>query len=446
MVPALRDYQLADLEKLRAVVSRGARRVLFAATVSYGKTALFSHIAHAYAARGQHVLILAHRTRLVGQAVDRVGKSDLIRISTVQGIVRRLDRIPAPAAIIVDEAHRGGAAAQYQAVYNAFPDALVLGFTGTPTSDLLSVFPDVVEGETAAALTERGFLSPLRYYCPSVVDLRGVRSVAGEYDPASLVDALERSSIAGDAIRSYLDHCVGRPTILFAINVSHGLAIQRDFAAAGITSEVITGKDKETEQERKLAHLRAGGLLIAIDTISEGFSYDGLHAVISMRPTRSEALWIQQIGRVARADTGKSHGLVLDHACNTLRHGMLTDHRSVAATGQTRPPSQVTDDGELLRIRQCEHCYRVAEAGPACCPGCGEAYTKERRISVQEKVRLEAVEAEEMRRRREEMARAKRREEGQAITLVDLRRIEKERGYKPGWARARWAARQRRAS
>lgn len=448
MAPTLRDYQLTDLEKVRAIVRRGGRRILFVATVSYGKTAIFSHIAHSYAARGKRVLILAHRTRLVGQAVDRVGSSDLITISTVQGVARRLDRIPAPDVIIVDEAHRGGAGAQYRSIYDAFADALVLGFTGTPTPDLFSVFPvgDMVEGESAAALTASGFLAPIRYYCPSVVDLLGVRTVAGEYDPASLVEALEKSSIAGDAIKSYRGHCAGRPTILFAVNVSHGLSVQKEFAAAGIHAEVITGKDKETEQERKLAHLYAGGLLIAIDTISEGFSFEELHAIISMRPTRSTALWIQHVGRVARAAPGKEFGLVLDHACNTLRHGTITDARDWRTADRPAPKDQVTPEGELLRIRQCESCYFILEAGPAFCPACGVEFAKERRISVQEKVRLEEIQAEELRRRREEMARAKRREEGQAQSFADLQRLERERGYARGWARARWAARQRRAS
>lgn len=447
MAPTLRDYQLTDLEKVRAIIRRGGRRILFVATVSYGKTAVFSHIAHSYAARGKRVLILAHRTRLVGQAIERVGFSELITISTIQGVARRLERIPAPDVVIVDEAHRGGAGAQYRSVYDAFPDALVLGFTGTPTPDLFSVFPveDMVEGETAATLTARGFLAPVRYYCPSVVDLRGVRTVAGEYDPASLVEALEKSSIAGDAIQSYREHCAGRPTILFAVNVSHGLSIQREFTAAGIHAEVITGKDKETEQERKLAHLYAGGLLIAIDTISEGFSFEELHAIISMRPTRSTALWIQHVGRVARAAPGKAFDLVLDHACNTLRHGTITDCRDWRAVDQPPPKDQVTAEGELFRIRQCEQCYFIAEAGPACCPACGAPFGKERRISFQEKVRLEEIAAAELRRRREEMARAKRREEGQAQSLASLLDLEKQRGYRPGWARARWAARQRRA-
>jgi hypothetical protein len=37
----------------------------------------------------------------------------------------------------------------------------------------------------------------------------------------------------------------------------------------------------------------------------------------------------------------------------------------------------------------------------------------------------------------------KRREEARAQTYEDLLRIEKERGYKSGWARYRWEARQR---
>jgi hypothetical protein len=54
-------------------------------------------------------------------------------------------------------------------------------------------------------------------------------------------------------------------------------------------------------------------------------------------------------------------------------------------------------------------------------------------------------EAEELKRIAEEKALVRRREEGSAQSLSDLLALEKQRGYRPGWARARYAARQRRA-
>lgn len=435
MTPHLRPYQHRSLDDLRQLLRGGARRILFEASVGFGKSVIIERVAHGYAGAGTNVLVLSNRTAVVDQLRARAAGNDRIIASTVQGIVRRLDRIPAPKLIMVDEAHMGGAAAQYRQVYGAFPDAILIGFTGTPTPELYDLLPAVVTGESAAALTEAGWLAPLRYHVPQRLDLSRVPLIGGDYDQEALREELERRAICGDAIQSYVDHCAGRPALLFAINVKHALAIPEEFGAAGIASEVLTGVDKVDEVSRKLAWLRAGGLVIAIDKVSAGFDLPDLAAILSLRPTRSAQLWVQQLGRVARAAPGKTAGLVFDHADNTLRLGTLTEQRDWRTADRVSDERQ-TEDGERLSIRRCPSCLFVFEAGPTCCPACGADCGKDLRISKKEAIELRERTVAEIEEERRRLGLAKLAEQGQKKTMAELITLAKERGYENprGWA------------
>lgn len=435
MTALLRPYQDRALDDLRRLLRGGARHILFEASVGFGKSVIIERVAHGYAGAGHNVLVLSNRTAVVDQLRARAAGNDRIIASTVQGVVRRLDRIPAPKLILVEEVHMGGAAGQYRSVYDAHPDAIVIGYTGTPTPELYNLLPAVVTGESAAALTRDGWLAPLRYRVPQRLDLSRIPLIGGDYDQEALREELERRAICGDAIRSYLDHCAGRPALLFAINVKHACNIAEKFAGAGIAAEVLTGADKADEVTRKLAWLRAGGLVIAVDKVSAGFDLPDLAAILSLRPTKSAQLWVQQLGRVARAAPGKTAGLVLDHADNTLRLGTLTEERDWRTADRISAERQ-TDDGERLSIRRCPACLFVFETGPAACPACGANCGKDLRISKQESIELRERAAEDIERQRREMGLAKKREQADAQTLEDLIALGRARGYKNprGWA------------
>lgn len=113
-----------------------------------GKTVVFAHVAQDFTARGDNVLVLAHRTELITQAADKlravtaapVGivkaghRPDYaapIQVASVQSLVRRLDHIQPPGLIIVDEAHHA-TADTYRRILGQYPGAYQLGVTATP--------------------------------------------------------------------------------------------------------------------------------------------------------------------------------------------------------------------------------------------------------------------------------------------------------------------------
>src|SRR5688572_28063467 len=67
----LRDYQEADLARLREAM-RASQRALYVAPTGSGKTVLFAAIARGAAVKGKRVVVLVHRIELVLQTVAKL--------------------------------------------------------------------------------------------------------------------------------------------------------------------------------------------------------------------------------------------------------------------------------------------------------------------------------------------------------------------------------------
>ena len=122
---------------------------------------------------GKRVMFLIHRKEVLQQAVktfDEQGVNpDLLTAGMVQTLTRRVDKLPTPDVILVDEAHHA-LAKSYQRILNKFPKAIVLLFTATPHRtgrvQLDRIADDIIVGQSIHELTEKGFLAPFRYFQP----------------------------------------------------------------------------------------------------------------------------------------------------------------------------------------------------------------------------------------------------------------------------------------
>ena len=87
--------------------------------------------------------------------------------------------------------------------------------------------------------------------------------------------------------------------------------------------------------------------------ISEGLDVPGVVGAILLRPTKSLALYLQQVGRALRPAPGMSKALILDHAGNTYRHGLVDAPRAWSLDGRakTRAGSCGADGAPLQGMR-----------------------------------------------------------------------------------------------
>ena len=451
----LRPYQNQLANDIRAAFGSGANRPLAVSPTGSGKTVLFSYITSQVLKRGSRVIIVAHRREILDQisaTLKRVGvphgfiqagKSASIQpamVASIQTLARRLDTVPAPDLVIIDEAHHS-VSKSYVQMFAAWPTAKFIGVTATPErldgKGLGAMFDRMVMGPSVQWLIDNGFLAQPVYYAPrEAVDLSQVHTVAGDFDRSEAEEIVDTPRITGDAVTHYVRFCNRQRAVAFCISVAHAQHVADTFNSCGIPSASIDGTLDSEVRKQRVEDLTAGKILVltSCELISEGFDLPAVNAAILLRPTHSLSMHLQQVGRALRPYPGKTNAIILDHVGNCLRHGLAEQERDWDLSGREKRLKK----SSLVETKQCSKCFAIF-AGTVC-PQCGS----QREIAVRE---IEEVDGELQRLSIEDISkkREERREEGKCKTLDDFRALAKLRGYKLGWAFFRWQARQRKS-
>jgi superfamily II DNA or RNA helicase len=451
----LRPYQNQLANDIRGAFGSGANRPLAVSPTGSGKTVLFSYITSQVLKRGSRVIIVAHRREILDQisaTLKRVGvphgfiqagKSTSIQpamVASIQTLARRLDTLPAPDLVIIDEAHHS-VSKSYVQMFAAWPTAKFIGVTATPErldgKGLGAMFDRMVMGPSVQWLIDNGFLAQPVYYAPrEAVDLSQVHNIAGDFDRSETEEIVDTPRITGDAVTHYVRFCNRQRAVAFCISVAHAQHVADTFNSCGIPSASIDGTLDPEVRKQRVDDLTAGKILVltSCELISEGFDLPAVNAAILLRPTQSLSMHLQQVGRALRPYPGKTNAIILDHVGNCLRHGLAEQERDWDLGGREKRLKK----SSLVETKQCSKCFAIF-AGTVC-PQCGA----QREIAARE---IEEVDGELQRLSIEDISkkREERREEGKCKTLDDFRALAKQRGYKLGWAFFRWQARQRKS-
>lgn len=349
----LRPYQVESQEAIWAAWDRGVRRPALVLPTGMGKTVIFASLADDFIKRRPDagpVLILVHRDELIQQAkakihalaprlrvgIVKAAKNEIfadVIIASVQTLAREKRRMMLPRRIglvIVDEAHHA-AAASYKAVLEhagcfnplgpaEIPGAVALGVTATMSRNdrlgLGDVWEEVVYKKDIQYGILNGFLTDVRGKTVMVddLDLGSVARTRGDYAESALGDALTDSGAGVVAAEKYKELAGDRQGVAFWPTVATAYGMAEDFLAAGIPTEVITGKTPHEERELIYKRVRAGETQVLSNcmVLTEGFDMPQLGCAVIGRPTTSQALYVQMVGRVLRPWPGKVDALVLD--------------------------------------------------------------------------------------------------------------------------------------
>jgi DNA repair protein RadD len=340
----LRPYQDKGIADIRSLFQKGYRKVCYVAPTASGKTVLFCHLAHKITAAGQRIAVIVHRQELVDQTCKALTAEGLefgiiaagypeqpnapVLVTMAQTLVNRLDRLTGIAYLIVDEAHHV-VAGTWRAILASTPSARVLGVTATPErldgAGLREAFEVLVLGPTVKELIAAGWLAPFTVYAPErLVDLKGARTVAGDYAVGDLARRMSADFVLDDALTEYRKHLENKTAIAFCTTIEHSRTVARFFRSAGIEAQHLDGDTPSNERRGLLASLATGEVKIISNCalIAEGLDIPSVDGVILLRPTKSLSLNLQQIGRALRPSPSKSRAVVLDHAGNVYRHGL----------------------------------------------------------------------------------------------------------------------------
>lgn len=445
----LRPHQTRAIERLRAEIAAGKRRVIVQGPTGFGKTKLAAAIFDGALGKGNRVVFCVPAISLIDQTyeefyaegITNVGIiqanhwatdwSKPVQIASVQTLERR-DALPDAQLVVIDEAHRAHKFVHEWMARPEWAHVPFVGLSATPwTRGLGKHWQSLVIAATTAELIAQGWLSPFKVFAPAHPDLSNVRTVAGDYHEGELGAAMNDRELVADIVSTWLELGEGRPTLAFAVDRAHAKAIQSDFEAAGVRCGYIDAYTDNLERAAIKRAFHAGDLKIvaSVGCLTTGLDWD-VRCIIFARPTQSEILFTQVIGRGLRTAPGKDHLVILDHADNHARLGFVTDiHHATLDMGKGRKAGERKRKERLPK--ECAECSFLMPVKTRVCPNCGRERIAQADIEVRE------GELAEMSDRFTRPTRANAREwtmaEKQAWYSGFLH-VAKERGYKPGWA------------
>lgn len=447
MLSNLRDYQDRAITMLRQSIGRAYAedrkpRPMMMAPTGAGKTIVGCAIIEMAREKSTRACFCAPAIELIDQTVDKLYREGIrdvgviqanhpmtnfsrpVQVASVQTLQRR--QHPDFGLVLVDEAHQ---AFKYIFQWMDRPGwerVPFIGMSATPwTKGLGNHYDDLIIVTTTEELIKQGYLSPFIVYAPSHPDLSKVRTVAGDYHEGDLAGVMGEDQLVADIVSTWKKLGQDRPTLAFAVDCAHARKIQADFMKAGVPCGYVDAFTDKKDREKIRKDFENGNLKVVanVGCLTTGVDWD-VRCVILARPTKSEMLFVQMIGRGLRTAEGKDHCLILDHADNHLRLGMVTDIH-YTELDRTKKGEKKKSEREYNPLpKECPKCHFVKPRGVHKCPSCGFAPVRQSEVDHREGELAEFT---------EKHAKASREQKqsfySQLLTIAD------ERGYKEGWTK-----------
>lgn len=323
----LRDYQQECIDILD---KKGAGRWLVQMPTGTGKTVTFANMK-----RQGRMLIISHREELVRQplkyftcstgvemAKEKSNGEEVISAS-VQTLARRYERFSKKDfdVIVVDEAHHA-AANSYRRILDYFEPRQIVGFTATPNRGdrvrLNDVFDEIVFRRSLRWGIENKFLCDIE--CKRVdigYDLRNVHTRQGDF---ALDELAKQMNGTEDAIAEVYNKYAKGATLIFASSVRHAENISKKIKGSVVVKAETQNRAKIIEDftQRKIP------CIVNCMIFTEGTDMPLVETIIIARPTQSDALYTQMVGRGMRLYEGKEKLRLIDCVGITGKRDLCT--------------------------------------------------------------------------------------------------------------------------
>ena len=366
--------QQRALEALGAIHRKGETRALLVSATGTGKTFLSAF--DILATKPQRVLFLAHRRRIIDasrasyerllgstytfdtyQTGKNISNATCV-FAMCSSVAKHLNDFEPDEFdyIVIDEAHRTGSQG-YQSIMSHFTPRFYLGMTATPNRtdgyDVFALFNHVIAFQITLqdALAEE-MLAPFHYF--GIHDLEIDDETVEDTALFGRLTSDERVRHIAEKIEEYSVTKSNRRGLIFCNRNAEAEELSRKFNALGYRTTAISGQDSDEVRDVAISRLEAGELeyIFSVDIMNEGVDIPSLNQIIMLRRTDSAIIFIQQLGRGLRLDSGKEYALILDFIGNYQSNFLVP----IALSGDK------TYNKDRLR--------RLVQEGDSVIPGC----------------------------------------------------------------------------
>lgn len=468
MAITLRNYQDKAITDLDRAIESGLKRNIIVLPTGAGKTIIAGAYAKQKLELGQKTLFMVHRKSLVEQTAEKFDLFGLrssfhasgydynlgadVDIGMIQTVRNRLDKFDFGRYdnVLVDEAHHS-VSESYAMLLQRCLKANVTGLTATPERPdgrgLDDFYDNLIIGPTTQELIDAGALAPPKYFgLPMVADMKGVRIAGHDYNKEDLEERILNLEVVADAIKQYKKLIPNKKAVAFFPSIASAKYFAEEFSKAGIPAEYISGAMSPDEKKAVDKRFRDGEILVlcSVDVVSEGYDIPDCEAVLMLRPTKSEIIFLQQAGRALRKDDNNPFKIayILDFVKNFSRFKLPTMNRNWSLSGRKKSKIKITEDGLFFDddeelYKRCWHCFVMMEQiVDGKCPDCGmfQPVKPKKKTNDDEDVNTEHGDFDLVHIRENLTDEEYRAKINNCRTLKEFQQLGELLGYKPGWA------------
>jgi superfamily II DNA or RNA helicase len=219
-----------------------------------------------------------------------------------------------------------------------FKPKLLTAWTATPKRldgiSLSNLVQEIVFEYRIEDGIKDGYLAPIEaYQIKTQTDLSQVKKVAGDFNQKELSEKVD-SQLRNDLIvAKYLEYSEGKQAIGFCVDIQHCYNLRECFRERNINCEVVVSDPERCPNRTELIKDFSNGkitVLLNVMILTEGFDYSDVGCVIMGRPTQSETVYIQSVGRGTRLKSenfkerfNTDKCTILDFVDNTGNHSLV---------------------------------------------------------------------------------------------------------------------------
>jgi len=385
----LRPYQEECLQAIRDTVKQRVYRLVVQAPTGSGKTLVAATIVEGARSKGNRLTFCVPAIQLIDQAVEMFYSEGIKDIGVIQAdhamtdwsqpvqvasiqTIRSRKTYPESQVVVIDECHQLHAAHVKWLTDPAWQSVPFIGLSATPwTKGLGRYFESLLVMSTTQELIDLGYLARFKVFAADHPDLSGVKDVAGDYHEGQLSAVMRENALVANIIETWRTRWNKDKTLVFGVDCAHAQALQARFLDVGISAAYQDANTPLAERTAIKRGFHDGSFRVVcnIGTLTTGVDWD-VRCLVLARPTKSEMLFVQIVGRALRTADGKDFALILDHTDTTLRLGFVTDiHHDTLSMGKLDQNKPVPRSPPLPK--PCPQCTVLIPVGVKICPECG---------------------------------------------------------------------------
>ncbi len=389
----LRPYQEKYLTEVR---ESSERKIAIKSPTGSGKTEMIKVLINEARKKNQKVLLVAYGILVVNNLHKRIGHPSgiimqgtpmnenlPIQIMSISTYIPRkktgkLKFLKDFDLVIIDEAHNC-VQNSYLNLFEYLGDKLYIGFSATffKIGNKFHTFWDkCINNVCTRDLIKLNFLNEYQLFIPEGIKTEQVKLTAGDFNLYDLERVSNTNVIVGSIVKHYQDLAQNRVALVFCVSVLHSQNIRDEFLSAGIKAVHVDAntplkiRNQYIKELREHSILKKPYIITNILTMAIAVDIPELEVLIHARPTMSETLYVQSIGRVMRVTPGHNRKvIIIDMTRNVYYHGLPCIKRFAELI---QPKKKMAKKKErILPMVICNKCFAFNPKHSKTCTHCG---------------------------------------------------------------------------